>query len=91
MMDLLLFREPPPRPIPVNLVRNAGRHYRVIQKYTGIALICFGCFYAAVFAVLNAPREILAGAGGIGVLGMVLTALRARGIQRLIKLLRMGT
>ena len=91
MKDLVLFKEPPPRPIPADMIRNACRHYRVIQKYIGIALTCFGCFYTPTFAALNAPGEILAAAGSIGVLGIVLTVLRARGKQRLAELLRTGT
>ena len=86
-----MFRKPPPRVIPGAIKRAAGRHYRIVQKYAGIALTCFGCFYTSIFAAMNAPREILLGFGSTGVLGIMLLVFRAFGKQRILKLLKMGT
>jgi hypothetical protein len=90
MNDFTLFKEPPPRPVPVGMIINACRHYRIMQKYVGIAAICFGCFYTPVFIALNAPREILGGAGSIGLLGILLLVSRVLGKHRIAKLLRTG-
>jgi hypothetical protein len=81
----LLFREPPPREIPADMKKNACRHYRIMQKYIGIALICFGCFYTSIFAALKAPGEIMIAFADVGILGVVLTVLRTFGKHRVRK------
>jgi hypothetical protein len=90
MKDFLLFREPPPREIPVDMKKTACRHYCMMQKYIGIALTCFCCFYTSIFAALNAPREIMVAFASAGILGVALTVFRTFGKRRILKLLRMG-
>jgi hypothetical protein len=85
-----LFKEPPPRWLADKMKKKACRHYRIMQKFIGIALISFGCFYTSIFAALNAPWEIIIAFGSSGILGVMLIICRVFGKFRIIKLLRIG-
>ncbi|MCP5049024.1 MAG: hypothetical protein GY940_17775 [bacterium] len=87
---LLLFREPPPRPIPTAVIRAATQRYRILQKYIGIALTCFGGFYLPVFVILSAPTELFLAFGIAPVTGIGLLTARAIGKRRTGELLKEG-